>query len=931
MASDTRERQDKRAAAGQPYPGPLDGETTLLRMYPGRTIPGFSLALLVLLGATRATALGPPPQDPPVVAGFDREFRGRPQARAAGGRLLLGELGCAACHTIQTEGVTPRRAPRLKNVAARMHPAQLQAFIEDPHRTKPGTTMPDLWHGVAPAERAREAEAIAQFLISLAPGKFGLHATDEAAAARGAAHFDRLGCAACHAPNQQGAQPPAHSVPLPQMAGRYDVGQIERFLRDPLSIRPSGRMPRLNLSGREARDLAHHLLAGTEVPGALKYTLFGGPLESLDDFEERHPEATGVCDGFDPKIARRGSNYSLRFDGWLEVPRPGLYTFHLTSDDGSRMWIGGKELIDNDGVRRNHQPRTRSKAVELTAGWNALRVDYFQRGREAVLGLEWQGPDLPRAPIAASSLRSSRKAISAFEPPALDPQKVTRGRQAFVSRRCVSCHIEVLRKTEAPPLPITDPAGGCLGTTPGSHPDYHLDQEQRLALRAALGAPPPTRSEALDHDLASYNCRACHERDGRGGVPDDRDHLFTSSGQDLGDEGRLPPSLTGVGQRLQADWLREVLVERKRVRGYLHTRMPEYDAPTMERVAKALTTIDRRPSQRPKITDAIEEARAAGHRLVGTEGLACIVCHDFHRRKAPTMGVIDLIHSHERLNVDWFRSFMLEPERYHQGTRMPRFWVDGRSARTEILDGDADRQIHAIWTYLQDGERMLDPKGLSRKSLELIVGGETIVYRGKIWEAGWRGICVGHPERINLGFDAQEMRLALLWKGRFLDVSAHWRSQGMGRIRPRGTDIIVFPHGAPIARLESSQTPWPQAVGREAGFHFRGYDLDEANRPTFRYAFGGIEIEDFSYPSETDDRVRLTRNLTFRSNTDEKLWLRAGTGKKIVGHEAGGFRIDDRMTITTSVDGSLIRSATELLVPVRIQKGRANIILEYSW
>jgi len=45
--------------------------------------------------------------------------------------------------------------------------------------------------------------------------------------------------------------------------------------------------------------------------------------------------------------------------------------------------------------------------------------------------------------------------------------------------------------------------------------------------------------------------------------------------------------------------------------------------------------------------------------------------------------------------------------------------------------------------------------------MELIVGGDPVVYRGKLWEAGFRGIAAGYPGQGNAAFDAEEMRLLL--------------------------------------------------------------------------------------------------------------------------------------------------------------------------
>ncbi|MFN3484700.1 MAG: hypothetical protein ACK44W_04365, partial [Planctomycetota bacterium] len=57
---------------------------------------------------------------------------------------------------------------------------------------------------------------------------------------------------------------------------------------------------------------------------------------------------------------------------------------------------------------------------------------------------------------------------------------------------------------------------------------------------------------------------------------------------------------------------------------------------------------------------------------------------------------------------------------------------------------------------------------------------EAIIYRNFIQGAGPRAIAVGYPEHAHLAFDANHMRLALLWRGDFIDASKHWVDRGPG-------------------------------------------------------------------------------------------------------------------------------------------------------
>jgi hypothetical protein len=85
----------------------------------------------------------------------------------------------------------------------------------------------------------------------------------------------------------------------------------------------------------------------------------------------------------------------------LEVPEDGVYGFYLTSDDGSRLVVDGKQVVDNDGV---HGARERSGYVALAAGLHPIELLFFQ-GRGGVgLELAYDGPGLTKRDVGAAAL-----------------------------------------------------------------------------------------------------------------------------------------------------------------------------------------------------------------------------------------------------------------------------------------------------------------------------------------------------------------------------------------------------------------------------------------------------------------------------------------------------------------------------------------------
>ena len=85
--------------------------------------------------------------------------------------------------------------------------------------------------------------------------------------------------------------------------------------------------------------------------------------------------------------------FGVNWTGQLKVEESGEYTFYLTSDDGSWLWIDGKLVIDNGGL---HAAKTVSAKVYLSKGVHEIRVKMFEWGGDAVCILEWEGKNVTR-------------------------------------------------------------------------------------------------------------------------------------------------------------------------------------------------------------------------------------------------------------------------------------------------------------------------------------------------------------------------------------------------------------------------------------------------------------------------------------------------------------------------------------------------------
>jgi len=120
-------------------------------------------------------------------------------------------------------------------------------------------------------------------------------------------------------------------------------------------------------------------------PG-LEYNYFEGKWSLLPEFSLLNPVKKGVTEQIDLAMKQRLENYGVVFNGFLEVPETGVYQFILTSDDGSKLIVAGKTLI-NDG---QHAMEAKTIDIALSKGLHPVEIQFFQAGGGDGLKLEWR-------------------------------------------------------------------------------------------------------------------------------------------------------------------------------------------------------------------------------------------------------------------------------------------------------------------------------------------------------------------------------------------------------------------------------------------------------------------------------------------------------------------------------------------------------------
>lgn len=100
-------------------------------------------------------------------------------------------------------------------------------------------------------------------------------------------------------------------------------------------------------------------------------------------------------------LTNPGEKVAFVYRGFLKVPQDELYRFALTSDDGSKMWIDGDVVVDNDGLHGDVEKRG---AAALAKGWHKIEVVWFNATGGASLELKWALPGQPFAALGEHEL-----------------------------------------------------------------------------------------------------------------------------------------------------------------------------------------------------------------------------------------------------------------------------------------------------------------------------------------------------------------------------------------------------------------------------------------------------------------------------------------------------------------------------------------------
>ncbi len=135
---------------------------------------------------------------------------------------------------------------------------------------------------------------------------------------------------------------------------------------------------------------------------SIQYKYYVGHWEKIPDFLNLTPESSGIIKQFDlDEIDTNRDHYALLMFASINIKEKGGYIFYVGSNDGTKLSIDNKLIVNNDG---EHGYQLMSGKIYLTKGSHSLELAYFQAGGGQELKVFWKGPGFEKREITKKDL-----------------------------------------------------------------------------------------------------------------------------------------------------------------------------------------------------------------------------------------------------------------------------------------------------------------------------------------------------------------------------------------------------------------------------------------------------------------------------------------------------------------------------------------------
>ena len=524
---------------------------------------------------------------------------------------------------------------------------------------------------------------------------------------------------------------------LRNIQSKVDREWMIRWLHDPKAFRPSTKMPQIfnldNTSSPEDRKKS-----GIAIEGVVTYLLkHSTPVELKTPPMEGDPEIGKKlvselgCFGCHSLGDAKANHHGPALDSLgSKVDRDWLYTWlkdpkhfspdtrmpnlRLSDEEASHITsfllkdhhdafeketipsVSEKE-VDDFALEYMSGKMRRSEAVDKLKEMD-LQAKFEFVGREIILqqgcfGCHMVGGFETAKPIGTELTNEGEKQVDRLD---FGFIPIERTRQAWFFQKLKNPRVfdrdkikEYHEKLRMPQFNFTDSEAQALVTFLLSLrvEDIPLEMRKQLNIHEQ-------EIEAGRFLVAKLNCQGCHTVDGADG-------RIRALYPDLGN---APPILNGEGAKVQEAWLYRFLHSPTAIRPWLKVRMPTFgfhDEETDAIVKYFSNLAGEKVSFAPRQGSPTSEEITVGRDLFTK--FRCIQCHLPSSAQGLTASFLapDLVMAKDRLKPDWMVEWLKDPQVIQPGTMMPTFFSEGTTPFTDVLDGDAIKQIHAIAEYLK--------------------------------------------------------------------------------------------------------------------------------------------------------------------------------------------------------------------------------------
>ncbi len=113
-----------------------------------------------------------------------------------------------------------------------------------------------------------------------------------------------------------------------------------------------------------------------DLKKGLKYSYYEGEWKNLPNFNQLKVKGNGFVEKINlNKIRKTKNHYGIVFSGFIKVDKDGLFEFYTDSDDGSKLYINGEEVVSNDG---SHSAKKEYGIIPLKKGYHPVKIEYFE-------------------------------------------------------------------------------------------------------------------------------------------------------------------------------------------------------------------------------------------------------------------------------------------------------------------------------------------------------------------------------------------------------------------------------------------------------------------------------------------------------------------------------------------------------------------------